>query len=366
MMAVGEQSGRFAETMQMVADVYERELDRRIKVATAIIPPIIIVIIAMLVGAVVFSIISAVFSVTQAACTHTHALRHTRGARGRFVRLIRRAGSGYDLRVTSRATRFPCRFLLLARLLSYRRLAAVHGSAAAVACAVHVRVRRARRNSSAGHAAVSALARPPPGVPNASPRPRRLGRVVRATSAAQTATGAAWKRVSRHSPARRTQPSEPLWRTTRHCEQGEVGLPHPCPASGRRGEPSAGAGVFRRPRRAMRRPRIVPSGTSRQRVDAFRTLWAKASACLPPRRCSCRWTGSTTWKSQTPGDGSQVRGVFLTWLETREVLQPADFPSDEAVRQPFGILAAAPHTARRHLPLRRGDRPVAGRQTASC
>ncbi len=47
MMAVGEQSGRFAETMQMVADVYERELDQRIKIATAIIPPIIIVMIAM-------------------------------------------------------------------------------------------------------------------------------------------------------------------------------------------------------------------------------------------------------------------------------------------------------------------------------
>ena len=72
MMAVGEQSGRFAETMQMVADVYERELDSRIKVATAIIPPIIIVIIAVLVGAVVFSIISAVFSVTQGLATHMH------------------------------------------------------------------------------------------------------------------------------------------------------------------------------------------------------------------------------------------------------------------------------------------------------
>ena len=65
MMAVGEQSGRFAETMQMVADVYERELDQRIKLATSIIPPIIIVFIAALVGAVVFSIISAVFSVSQ-------------------------------------------------------------------------------------------------------------------------------------------------------------------------------------------------------------------------------------------------------------------------------------------------------------
>ncbi len=72
MMAVGEQSGRFAETMQMVADVYERELDQRIQVATAIIPPIIIVFIAGLVGAVVFSIISAVFSVSANLSTHTH------------------------------------------------------------------------------------------------------------------------------------------------------------------------------------------------------------------------------------------------------------------------------------------------------
>ncbi len=71
MMAVGEQSGRFAETMQMVADVYERELDQRIRVATAIIPPMIIVVIAALVGAVVFSIISAVFSVSQ-GLSHAH------------------------------------------------------------------------------------------------------------------------------------------------------------------------------------------------------------------------------------------------------------------------------------------------------
>ncbi len=72
MMAVGEQSGRFAETMQMVADVYERELDGRIKIATAIIPPIIVVMIAIVVGAVVFSIISAVFSVTNSLQVHTN------------------------------------------------------------------------------------------------------------------------------------------------------------------------------------------------------------------------------------------------------------------------------------------------------
>ena len=72
MMAVGETSGRFAETMQMTADVYERELDARVKIATAIIPPLIIVAIAIVVGAVVFGIISAVFSVTSALPMRVH------------------------------------------------------------------------------------------------------------------------------------------------------------------------------------------------------------------------------------------------------------------------------------------------------
>ncbi len=65
MVAVGEQSGRFGETMGMVASVYERELDRRVRIASAIIPPVIIVIIAILVGAVVFGILSALFSLTS-------------------------------------------------------------------------------------------------------------------------------------------------------------------------------------------------------------------------------------------------------------------------------------------------------------
>jgi type II secretory pathway component PulF len=73
MMAVGEQSGRFAETMQMIADVYERELDTRVQVATAIIPPVIIVCIAIVVGAVVFGIMSAVFGVTKGLQTRMHS-----------------------------------------------------------------------------------------------------------------------------------------------------------------------------------------------------------------------------------------------------------------------------------------------------
>src|SRR5205814_7943580 len=60
MMAVGEQTGRFAETMQTIADVYERELDRNVAIISQLIPPVIIVLIALVVGLVVYSILDAV------------------------------------------------------------------------------------------------------------------------------------------------------------------------------------------------------------------------------------------------------------------------------------------------------------------
>ena len=41
-----------------------------------------------------------------------------------------------------------------------------------------------------------------------------------------------------------------------------------------------------------------------------------------------------------PGDGTRVRGVFLSWLEEAHVLQPVDFRSHEAVREPFHILSS--------------------------
>ena len=65
MMAVGEQTGHFARTMQTIADVYERELDRTVNIISALIPPVIIVLIAIVVGFVVFSILSAVFEMTH-------------------------------------------------------------------------------------------------------------------------------------------------------------------------------------------------------------------------------------------------------------------------------------------------------------
>lgn len=65
MMAVGEQTGHFAQTMQTIADVYERELDRTVQTISALIPPVIIVLIAVVVGFVVYSILSAVFEMTH-------------------------------------------------------------------------------------------------------------------------------------------------------------------------------------------------------------------------------------------------------------------------------------------------------------
>jgi type II secretory pathway component PulF len=72
MMAVGEQTGHFAETMQAIADVYERELDRTVGLISQLIPPVIIVVIALLVGLVVFSILSAVFEMTHSLQFRPH------------------------------------------------------------------------------------------------------------------------------------------------------------------------------------------------------------------------------------------------------------------------------------------------------
>jgi general secretion pathway protein F len=72
MMAVGEQTGHFSQTMKTVADVYERELDRTTNTISTLIPPIIIVLISIVVGLIVYSIISAVFTMTQSLQTRPH------------------------------------------------------------------------------------------------------------------------------------------------------------------------------------------------------------------------------------------------------------------------------------------------------
>lgn len=64
MMAVGEQTGRFGDTMNMVADMYERELDKQVKITSSLIPPLIMIVIAAVVGLVVFGVLDAVFNLT--------------------------------------------------------------------------------------------------------------------------------------------------------------------------------------------------------------------------------------------------------------------------------------------------------------
>ncbi|SKA98686.1 type IV pilus assembly protein PilC [Prosthecobacter debontii] len=61
MIAVGEQTGMLGKSLEKCATRYDKELDKRIKRMTALISPIIIVFMAIIVGVVAYSIISAVF-----------------------------------------------------------------------------------------------------------------------------------------------------------------------------------------------------------------------------------------------------------------------------------------------------------------
>ncbi len=64
MMSVGEQTGKFSDTMNLIADVYERELDKQVKVVSTLIPPIVMVMIAAVIGTVIYGILIAVFKLT--------------------------------------------------------------------------------------------------------------------------------------------------------------------------------------------------------------------------------------------------------------------------------------------------------------
>ncbi len=41
---------------------------------------------------------------------------------------------------------------------------------------------------------------------------------------------------------------------------------------------------------------------------------------------------------EAPGDGSQMRGVYLGWMESAQILQPSDLAGQDSVRQPFSVL----------------------------
>lgn len=64
MMSVGEQTGKFSDTMNLIADVYERELDKQVKVVSTLITPIVMILIAGIIGTVIYGILIAVFKLT--------------------------------------------------------------------------------------------------------------------------------------------------------------------------------------------------------------------------------------------------------------------------------------------------------------
>ncbi|HOJ60767.1 MAG TPA: type II secretion system inner membrane protein GspF [bacterium] len=65
MVAVGEETGNLENTLQRVADAYEKETDRVIKTMTTIIEPLMIVIMAVVVGFIVFAMIMPIFQISQ-------------------------------------------------------------------------------------------------------------------------------------------------------------------------------------------------------------------------------------------------------------------------------------------------------------
>jgi len=65
MLAVGEQTGDMTVALEHIAHRYENELDRNVKIFTTALEPILIVVVAVLVGFVAVSILMAVFSLTN-------------------------------------------------------------------------------------------------------------------------------------------------------------------------------------------------------------------------------------------------------------------------------------------------------------
>lgn len=51
-------------------------------------------------------------------------------------------------------------------------------------------------------------------------------------------------------------------------------------------------------------------------------------------------TGVNYLEIETGGDGSEVRGVFFSWLEKAQIRQPIDFPTAGKVTEPFRVISA--------------------------
>jgi type II secretory pathway component PulF len=63
LIGVGEQTGDLSAALANLADRSEREMNRRIERIMSLVPPLIIITIALVAGVVVYSIISSIFDV---------------------------------------------------------------------------------------------------------------------------------------------------------------------------------------------------------------------------------------------------------------------------------------------------------------
>jgi type II secretion system protein F len=65
MLAVGEESGAVVPALTNIADMYEQDLSRNLKIMTTLLEPMIIIMMAFIVGAIVISVLLAVFDMTS-------------------------------------------------------------------------------------------------------------------------------------------------------------------------------------------------------------------------------------------------------------------------------------------------------------
>ena len=65
MVAVGEETGELEQTLGRVAESYENETERVIKTITTLLEPLMIVVMAVIVGFIVFAMIMPIFQISQ-------------------------------------------------------------------------------------------------------------------------------------------------------------------------------------------------------------------------------------------------------------------------------------------------------------
>jgi general secretion pathway protein F len=61
MISVGEQSGELEKMLNKIADIYEREAESRITIMTSMLEPIMILVMALVVGFMLISILLPIF-----------------------------------------------------------------------------------------------------------------------------------------------------------------------------------------------------------------------------------------------------------------------------------------------------------------